>query len=185
MITLPELIRSMREAISNITLPDLNPDDLPPVPDLNNFQAPPVLAGNNCNGNDKAIHLDIDDTDDLVIIICTFLEYEIIGDLSAGDLLRDFSESIDLELDSSYALKGALSTGIKITVSLTELSMPVIELDPIIMQLYMQSEVLGSVGLGLAAASVTGDLSLNGEFKLMYCSDCDGGIDGRWIRESK
>ena len=70
-------------------------------------------------------------------------------------------------------MKGAFSAGIKVTVtSLSEAS--VIELDPITTQLYMQSDLTGTANLGLLTATVSGDASLRGEFKLGYCPFCEG-----------
>ena len=160
----------MKEALSNIT----SPMKAPQLPDLNKFETPPILIGNNCNGNDKAISLDIEDVSgSLEITICTFLEFELEGELSAYGLLDELEEYISLELESGYLLKGAFSTGIKITVvSLTE--SPLIELDPIIAQLYLQSDLLGTATLGLFTATVSGNASLEGQFNLGYCTDCDG-----------
>jgi hypothetical protein len=165
----------MREALSHVMVPGLSPGQLPPLPDVENFKPPPVLAGNNCNGNDKAISLEINDASGLVIQICTFLDFELEGELSADGLLEELDEyvSLELDLDAKYNLKGALSTGVKITIpSLTE--SPVIELDPVIAQLHLQGNILGSASFGLLRATVSGDASLRGEFKLGYCPSCNG-----------
>lgn len=101
------------------------------------------------------------------------------GELSANGIFDEYTGSISLDIDSGYILKGAFSTGVKITVtSLTEL--PVIELDPITTQLYMQSDLTGTASLGLLAATVSGDASLRGDLQLSYCSDCQGSfpLDG-------
>jgi hypothetical protein len=144
------------------------------VPDLNHFELPPQLPGNSCNGYDKAISLDINDTPGgLELTICTFIEYELEGVLSTEDLLSGLEESVALELNAAYVLKGALSTGIKITVpSLTEL--PSIELDPITLQLHLLSDPVGSASLGLFAAALSGTASLQGQFSLGYCPSCNG-----------
>lgn len=106
----------MRDGLSSIMIPEL-PSSQPPVPDLKKFQMPPVHPSNNCNGNDKAISLDITEvSDSLEITICTFLEFELKGELSAEGLFDDFEGSITLELNTDYVLKGALSTGVKIKV---------------------------------------------------------------------
>jgi hypothetical protein len=165
----------MREALSGVMKPELPEAQLPAVPDLNNFQLPPVLPGNNCNGNDRAISIDIDSSGGgLEVTICTFLDFELAGELSADGLLAELEESsISLELDAGYILKGALSTGVKVTVtSLT--SSPTIELDPILVQLYLQSDLSGSVSLGLFTATASGTASMSGSFSLGYCPDCDG-----------
>ena len=169
MITLTELLYKMRNALGNITVPDL-----PSVPDLTNFELPPVLPSNNCNDNDKAIFLDINSASgELEITICTFLEFNLEGELSADGLLDELEEYIEVELDAGYALKGAFSTGIKITVaSLTEL--PTIELDPIIAQLHLQADLSGTASLGLFEATVSGNGILQGQFKLGYCTSCGG-----------
>jgi hypothetical protein len=164
----------MRTALANKTVPSAI-NSLPSVPDLEYFQPPPVLPGNNCNGNDKAISLDIiNDESGLVITICTFLDFELEGRLSAEGMFAKFEDSIDLELDAGFVLKGALSTGVRINVtSLAEL--PTIEFDPLIVQLYsMQSDVSGAIQLGLLTAAVSGDAALQGEFKLGYCTYCNG-----------
>jgi hypothetical protein len=163
----------MRTALANKTAPSAI-NSLPPVPDLEYFQPPPVLPGNNCNGNDKAISLDIiNDESGLVFTICTFLDFELEGRLSAEGMFAKFEDSIDLELDGGFVLKGALSTGVRINVtSLAEL--PTIELDPLLVQLYMQSDVSGAIHLGLLTAAVSGDAALQGEFKLGYCAYCNG-----------
>lgn len=161
----------MREAVQNITL--TNADQLK-MPDLKNFEKPPMLPGNNCNNNIKAIHLDIHETSDaLEITICTFLEYEIEGEHSADGLLDELEESIDLRFDSGHVLKGALSMGVKIIVaSLTE--SPVIELDPIILQLQSLNELSGLASLGMFPARLSGNATLQGRFSLSYCPSCDG-----------
>ena len=155
--------------MANITVPDK-----PSLPDLNNFEPPPALPGNNCNSNVKAISLDINaESDELEILICTFLEFNLEGELSADGLLDELEEYISLELDAGYVLKGAFSTGIKITVaSLTE--SPLIEIDPIMAQLYLQSDLLGTASLGLFEATVSGNAILQGNFSLGYCTACDG-----------
>lgn len=176
MIALSELLKKMRDALSNIMVPDLSPGELPPVPNVTNFK-PPMLPGNNCNQNDKAISLEINDESGLVIQICTFLDFELEGEFSAEGLLEEVEDYVKLELDAGYTLKGALSTGVKITIpSLTE--SPVFELDPIIAQLYLQSDFSGSASLGLLTATVTGDALLQGEFKLGYCPSCNGVYPG-------
>ena len=145
----------MRDGLSSIMIPEL-PSSQPPVPDLKKFQMPPVHPSNNCNGNDKAISLDITEvSDSLEITICTFLEFELKGELSAEGLFDDFEGSITLELNTDYVLKGALSTGVKIKVSLSKA--PVIELDPILTQLYLQSELAGLASLGLISATLSGN----------------------------
>ena len=158
----------------NVTKPGLTLDELPAVPDLKDFQLPPVQPGNNCNANAKAISLDItDESGVLEIIICTFLEFELEGDFSGDGLLDFLEESLSFELDSKYVLKGALSTGIKITVaSLTE--SPLIELDPIFMQLHSEEDLSGSVSFGLLKPSISGSALLQGQFSLSYCSVCNG-----------
>lgn len=174
----------MRNALSDIMLPDLSPGELPPVPNMTNFEPPHVLSGKNCNENDKSIALEINDAAGLVIQICTFLDFELEGDLSADGLLEELDEYIELKLDAGYVLKGALSTGVKITItSLTE--SPVIELDPIIAQLYLQSDLSGLASLGLLTATVSGDASLQGEFKFGYCTSCDGTYDEGYQRLSE
>lgn len=97
----------MREALKVAMKPELPKAKLPAVPDLKKFQLPPVLPGNNCNGNDRAISIDIDSSGGgLEITICTFLDFELEGELSADGLLAELEESISLELDAGYVLKG-------------------------------------------------------------------------------
>lgn len=172
MIALSELLGKMRTALSSVVKPDLSSDELPPVPDLNIFEYSP---GTNCLNNDKAISIDIekDASGGIEVTICTFLYFEIDGVLSADGLLDELEESISLEIDAGYALKGALSTGIKITVaSLTE--SPSIEFDPIIAQLFLQSDLSGSASLGLFEATLSGNAALQGQFSLAYCTTCNG-----------
>ena len=159
----------MKEAVANITTPEV-----PSVPDLTTFERPPVLPSNNCNSNDKAISVDVHDSSDkLEITICTFLDFNLGGELSADGLLDELEEYIEVELDAGYVLKGALSTGIKIIVSsLTE--SPTIELDPITVQLHLQTDLLGTASLGLFDASVSGNATLQGQYSLGYCTLCSG-----------
>jgi hypothetical protein len=169
-----ELLIKLRQAVLTAALPELDPNDMPPVPDLNNFELPPVRPGNNCNRNDKAIFVDLNRESGLVITICSFLEFEVTGKLSANDLFKLVVDKfIDLKLDSSFTLKGALSTGFRIKVTSIE-EWPVIELDPIIAQLDMQSDLSGSVSLGVFGAAVAGDAALRGQLKLGYCEHCEG-----------
>ena len=170
MIALSELLHKMKEELTNLSVPN----ELPTVPDMENFQLPTVLPSNNCNGNDKAISLDIQDTSGaLEITICTFLEYELEGELSADGLLDELDEYISLELDSGFLVKGAFSTGIKLTVvSLTEL--PLVELDPLTAQLYLQTDFSGTATLGLFEAAVSGNASLEGQLNIGYCPSCNG-----------
>lgn len=169
-----ELLFKLRKAVSVTAMPELDLDDIPPVPDLNNIELPPVRPGNNCNGNDKAIFIDLSDESGLAITICYFLGFEVTGKLSANDLFKLVVDKfIDLKLDSSFTLKGALSTGVRVKFTSTE-EWPVIELDPIIAQLHMQSDLLGSASLGLLRATVAGDAALRGQLKLGYCEDCEG-----------
>ena len=171
LISYSELRFKMREALSNVTLPEAK---LPTVPDINTFQLPPILPGNNCNGNTKAISLDIDDkSGGLDITICTFLEFELNGQVSTNGLLDYLDVSIGFELDSGYVLKGALSTGIKITVTSLEES-PLLQLDPIFMQLNMQEGISGSANFGLLKATISGDALLEGQVSLGYCTSCNG-----------
>ena len=174
MISLSELLQEMREALSQLMIPGLPSGQLPAIPNLNNFELPPVLPGSKCAGNDKTISLDItDESGVLEIAICTFLEFELEGEFSADSFLDGVEEYIKLQIDSGFVLKGAFSTGIKITVaSLTEL--PSIELDPITTQLYLQSDLLGSASFGLFTAAVSGNALLRGQFSLGYCSVCNG-----------
>ena len=173
MMALSEVLNQMRGAVSSVMKPDLLPAQLPTVPDLSKFQPPPVSSGNNCNGNDRAISIDINNNAGLEITICTFLDFELEGTLSAEGLLDELEESISLELDAGYVLKGALSTGVKLTVpSLNE--SPSIQLDPILVQLYLQSDLSGSVSLGLITAAASGNALMQGSFSLGYCPDCDG-----------
>jgi hypothetical protein len=164
----------MRNALSNITMPNLPPGKLAPVPDLKYFELPPVLPGNNCNGNNKAISLDINDAPGgLEITICTFLEYELEGVLTTDGFMDQVEEYISLKLDSVYVLKGALSSGVKVTVASLEES-PLVELDPTTIQLYLKSDPSGLAQLGLFTATVTGDVSLQGRLSVGYCPSCDG-----------
>ena len=172
MIKLSDLLSKMRRALSSTMKPDLSTGELPPVPDLNIFQ---FTAGTNCANNNKAVSIDIIDiaSGGLEITICTFIDYELEGQLSADGLLEELEESISLDLDAGYVLKGAFSAGIKITVtSLTE--SPSIELDPIITQLEMQSSLSGMASLGLITATVSGNAAMQGNFSLAYCPDCSG-----------
>jgi hypothetical protein len=174
MIAVSELLYEMRKALSSVMKPDLPSTKLPPVPDPNNFEIPPVLANNNCNGNNKAISLDISESSGaLEITICTFLEFELEGELTADGLLAEIAEDISLKLDAGFVLKGAFSTGIKITVaSLTDT--PTLELDPVLTQLYLQTDLSGSARLGLISATISGAASLLGQFSFGYCSSCNG-----------
>ena len=174
MISLSELLQEMRKALSHVMIPALPSGQVPAIPNLNNFKMPIVLPGSQCEGSDKAIALNIDDTSGGVeITICTFLEFELEGEYSDGNFVDGVEEYIKLQIDSGYILKGALSTGIKITVaSLTEL--PLIELDPITAQLYLQSDISGSASLGLFAATISGNALLDGQVSLGYCSSCNG-----------
>ena len=107
MIALSELLKKMRDALSSISMPDLPSGEALAVPDLTKFDLPPILPNNNCNGNDKTISLDIIyESSVLEITICTFLEFETIGELSAVGLFDDFEGSITLDLDTEYVLKG-------------------------------------------------------------------------------
>lgn len=174
MIALSELLHKLRTALSSTMLPDQPSGELPTVPDLNNFELPPTVPGNNCDGNDKAISLDIQNNDsgELEIIICTFLMFEVEGNLNADGLLSELEEHISLELDAGFVLGGAFSAGIKITVaSLTDLQ---IELDPVHTQLYLQTELSGSATLGLITADVSGAAGLEGQFSFGYCPSCGG-----------
>lgn len=163
----------MKEILANITTPIR--DEKLQTPDLEIFQPPPVLPGNNCNGNLKAIFVDIYETDDggLEFIFCTLLDYNSEGVHSADGLFDNLEESINLELESGYVLKGALSTGVKITVqSLTE--PPIVELDPIMIQIYSGSDLSGSASLGLFTSTISGSASLQGSLSIGYCTVCDG-----------
>ena len=132
------------------------------------------LPGNNCYGNERAIFLDIHESSEgFEIRICTFLDYDIAGELSADGLFDLLDESISLELDSDYALKGTISTGVKITIT-SLLELPVIELDPIIVGFSLQSEFSGAAAFGLLASTVSGDVTLQGRFGMVLCSSCDG-----------
>ena len=182
MIALSELLNEMRSALSSVMLPDLPSDELPTVPNLNNFNLPPTMASNNCNGNDKTISLDIKETSGVLdIIICTFLELELEGELSTpSGLFNELEEHISLELDAGFVLKGAFSAGIKLSVAVVEGSPQIgLELDPILTQLYLQTDLSASASLGLLTATVSGDCRLNGEFSFGYCPSCDGAyLDG-------
>ena len=170
MIAISELLTEMRAALSSVMKPNLSANELPDVPDLTNFQ---YTNSGNCVGNDKAISIDISDTSGLEITICTFLDFELEGELSAEGILDGLEDvSLTLELDAGYVMKGALSTGVKITV--TTISDIQIEFDPIIAQLYLQSDLTGSLSLGLVKAAVSGDALMQGSFSLGYCSSCDG-----------
>ena len=174
MIAISELLAKRRKALSSAMKPNLTANEQPKVPDVKNFQQPPVHPDDNCYGNDKAISIDIiDESGGLEITICTFLDFEIIGELSAEGILDGLEDvSISLELDAGFVLKGALSTGVKITV--TTISNIQIEFDPIIAQLYLESDLTGSLSLGLVKAAVSGDALMQGSFSLGYCSSCDG-----------
>ena len=177
-IVISELLHQMRETVSKIQLPEWASDPTAhirdiPIPDVTTFGPPPVHPSSNCYGNHKPISLVITDTVGIEIQVCTYLAYELNGDLSFDGLFNNLEETIGLETTSGYTLKGALSTGAKIIVTSLDES-PVIELDPIIVQLYMQSDLTGTANLGLLTATVSGDASLQGEFKLGYCPDCNG-----------
>ena len=183
-IVISELLQQMREAIAKIQLPDFASDpnklisDLP-IPDVNKFGPPPISPSSNCYGNHKAISLDITDALGLEIQVCTFLAFELNGELSMDNLFNNLEKTVGLDSTTGYTLKGALSTGAKIIVTSID-STPTIELDPIIVQLYMQSDLDGTASLGLLTATVSGDASLQGEFKIGYCPDCNGAypLDG-------
>ena len=167
-ISLTELLREMGFEISGIMSPGEGG-----VPDLKLFKSPAVLPGNNCRNNDKPLFLDIESgSAGLEITLCVFLAFELEGEFSI-DKVVDGLEFIKLEFDTGYVLKGAFSAGIKITV--TSITDPLqIEIDPIITQLYMQADVLGSADVGLFGASLSGNASLQGDFSLVYCSSCNG-----------
>ena len=94
MIAISELLSKMRTALSSIMKPDLSSLEVPPVPDLNTFQLTP---GTNCIDNDRAISIDIDNpSGGLEVTICTFLDFEVEGQLSADGLLDNLEESISL-----------------------------------------------------------------------------------------
>jgi len=157
-------------------VPDLPSGKVPPVPDVNTFE---VSTGMNCAGNDKAISVDIVQGagNSLEITICTFLQFDLEGELDAGGLLDSIEDYLSLTLNAGYVLKGALSTGVKIKfASLT--AAPEIELDPITTQLYAQSEVTGTLGLGLIEATMTGSAKLEGNLGLAYCTSCNGVLEG-------
>ena len=174
MIALSELLHQLRAALSSKMLPDLPSGEIPTVPDLSNFELPPTVAGNNCDGNDKAISLNIEDnaSGHLEITICTFLQFEVEGNLSTDGLFNELEQHISLELSTGFTLSGAFSAGIKVTVvSLTDLQ---IELDPVHTQLYLQTDLSGSATLGLITADVSGAAALQGQLSFGYCPSCGG-----------
>lgn len=169
MIAISELLTELRAALSSVMKPNAN--ELPKVPDLTNFQ---YTSSGHCFGNDKAISIDISDASGgLEITMCTFLDFEVPGELSAEGILDGLEDvSVSLELDAGYVMKGALSAGVKITVaSLSDIQ---IEFDPIIAQLYLETDLTGSLSLGLVTATVTGDALMQGRLSLGYCSSCNG-----------
>jgi hypothetical protein len=174
-IALSELLSKFREALSSLMKPDLssvlvNARGRLPVPDVDIFAVHP---GKFCIGNDKAIYLDISETSGaLEITICTFLGFEIEGELDSSGLLDEIEDSIKLSLEADYVLQGALSTGIKITASLD--AAPLLEMDPIVAQLYASSKLNGAVDLGLIETSITGNALIQGRLELAWCSSCDG-----------
>ena len=177
MIALSELLNEMRSALSSLMLPELPSDELPPIPDLNNFNLPPIMASNNCNGNDKAISLDIKETSGVLeITICTFLELELEGELSTpSGLFNELEEHVNLELDAGFVLKGAFSAGIKLSVAIVDNAPQIdLELDPILTQLFLQTDLSASASLGMLTATVSGDCLLSGEFSFGYCPSCTG-----------
>ena len=171
-IALSELFVKMRNELKDVMRPEMI-GEIAKVPDLQVFKSPAVLPSNNCQNNDRPFNLDIQYGAGFEITLCVFLAFELEGGLSTDGLLDDIEEYITLEFDTGYVLKGAFSAGIKVTIE--SLSSPAqIEIDPIIAQLYMQSDVTGSADIGLFGASLSGNAELQGELSLGYCPSCNG-----------
>ena len=77
-----------------------------------------------CSENTRAISIDIDYTDDILIFtFCSLLAFDLDGKFNADGLL-DSSEQLGLKVDpkGQFSLKGALMFGARLTIrSLTDM----------------------------------------------------------------
>lgn len=169
-----ELRNKMRAALSSLLKPETK---LNQVPDTNIFA---MLQGELCVGNDKAISIDLSESSggtEFDLTICTFLGFELVGELDASGLFDSIEDSISLQVESDSVLYGALSTGVKITVVSASSTSPLefrIKMDPILTQLYLQSDLTGALGLGLIQTTVSGNAELQGSFSIAFCPTCHG-----------
>lgn len=99
----------MRQAFQSLAKPNLNSTTLPPIPDTEKFT---IEQGTHCTANDRAISIDIEDGDnDLIITICSLLEFELSAGFDARGMLDSIADAITLSVDGSFDLTGALTFG--------------------------------------------------------------------------
>ena len=172
-ISLSELKKSIRNALQQRLKPNSNSDEIPSMPDASSFE---VTRNETdiCAGNDKAISVDIGDGDGqsgLELTLCSLLEFKLPGNFDARDLLDSIEESVDLDATGKFELKGVLSFGARLSVRNGKAEL---DLDPIKVQILVESKLHMSVSLGIIEIGGNADAKLKGIFQVAYCPDCNG-----------
>lgn len=170
-ILLSELKNEIITAFKSLTKPDGDAlNKVPSIPDAAVFNvgrpSSPI-----CEGNDKAISIDIDDSNELKLTFCSLLQFDLSGSFDAGGLLNEFEESLGLSVTGDYDLFGAFTFGCEIIVTPINVA---INFDPITAQLYVDGGLEAIVSFGMIEAVGTASAKLNGEFGLAYCNNCNG-----------
>ena len=178
-ISLSELKNKIVEAFKSLTKPEEALNKVPPMPDASVFTVARP-DGAICEGNDRAISIEIDDSEGLKLTFCSLLEFELDGSFDAKDLLNEFEDSLSLSVGGDFTLKGAFTFGAEIHVkSLNDVD---ISFDPITAQLYVDGGLEATVQFGMIEAFGSANAILTGDFGLAYCNCTDFGDDYTQVR---